>query len=228
MLFHSPRLLVLGTIFILLTACTGFHSYSVEFSDPPARLPPPPLLDFKAVLETDDFNVYRAHSSEDHLFVIPTRLELTPSHARQHQAISFERDDGEKMILIGHLSPNPDLLTNAVETLEEMGISYEEVEFYPIDTLHVRPATDPREPETIKATTVTGRPSPSAPFSVLIAIQVNQKSNIQSFKKLAESNMGYLFFAFFDLLFPEGDSVEAKTSSAQILLRNAYITNQTM
>ena len=210
----------------LLTSCTGYHSYSVEDARYPVRVPTPPSLHSQPIYESRDFNIYQSFSDRNSYFVAPTKLLLTESHSRTFQAINLERNDGTHLIFIAHLSPEPTILRKAASALESLSIAHDSLAFYPVDALLLRLLTDPRAANTLRVTSISGRPSPSLPFSVLVVIQVRGSENMLSFKKLVESDAGYILIGFYDLFFGgNGDNVQ--TRSLQIIIRNALITSQT-
>lgn len=222
------KILACLSICMLLSACASYKSYSVEFQDAPVRIAEPPTLESTPILESDEFNLYRGSADPQVLFVIPTHLYLTESYARRYQAVGFERNDGEHLFFIAQLSPDPEILLRAEKHVVSNGIQFRDLRFYPIDAFLIRPATDPREPQSISVTAISGRPSPSAPFSASVIIQVRGRENIISFKKLLELDMGYLLFAYCDIFTGSGDARGVKTVGVQMVLRKAYITNQTI
>ena len=208
------------------SACTAYQPYSVQHRDTVTRPPTPPPVRRTPIVKAAEFNIYRALSNDRVLFVLPTKLLVTNSHSRNVQAISFERNDGTHLFFIANLSPGPKLLETARDLLARQGIDYDRLAYYPADVLHVRPGTDPRDPATLRVTVVTGRPSSSAPFSVLTAIQVAGRSNILSFKRLVEKN-GFILFGYCDLVTHRQDAVNADPVSIQIIIRSTVVTTHT-
>ena len=212
----------------LVSACSAYQSYRVEVTNIPERAASPGIVEPTPVLETEEYSVYRDNRDARALYVIPTSLLGVVSHDRRYQAISLERLDGNCLFLVANFAPRTGLLEDAATELSTEGTAFSSLSFYPIDTLLVRPATDPREPDVIRTTTITGRPTSSTPFSVLVVVQVAGKENIISFKRLIEMDAGYVLFAHFDVLVNDPSGPQVRTLGMHVLLRDAYVTNHTM
>ncbi|HCH3768669.1 hypothetical protein [Vibrio sp. Vb0888] len=208
-------------------SCTTYDSFSVIPKEPSNYVRDQPKVNLSPLIQSDEYNIYQDSSDDSLLYLIPTKLHLGKSYNHNLLSISVERSDGEHMILTSLFIPNERLLETAKIHLNQHGVSYKRLTYYPIKNLFIEPITDPQEPGLIKLTAVPGLIGTEHPFSVLTVFYVSGYENILGFKQAVKSELGYVLSLRFFITF-DGDFATEKSKSIQLVLKDAVVTNLTI
>jgi len=131
------------------------------------------------------------------------------------------------MILIVTAAASANVLADARNELQSLGLTSSLVQFYPAAVPSVDLLSSVPDPQVLTASVSAAPVSPDHPYSVLVVVQATGSHNVRTVRRLLEGGGGVKLQALAEMLVRDGDRDMVRTVGLSIPLSGLSISSLT-